>query len=93
MREPFEVGSEAPIVKATEHAIERVVGQPPEHVGENPWMDSALLASAGVDTVVLGPGGAGAHSLDEWVDLESVYSLAAILAETAVSYCGSLPDS
>ncbi len=92
-REPFEVGAEAPIVKATEHAIEAVLGQPPEHVGENPWMDSALLASAGVDTVVLGPGGAGAHSLDEWVDLDSLYSLAAILAETAVSYCGSIPDS
>ena len=43
--------------------------------------------------MVLGPKGEGAHSLEEWVDLESVYSLAMVLAETAVSYCGSTPSS
>ena len=35
-------------------------------------MDSALLQAAGVETVVFGATGAGAHAEVEWVDLESV---------------------
>jgi acetylornithine deacetylase len=88
VREPFETAADSAIVRASESAVERVLGKTPDHVGESPWMDSALLASAGVDTVVLGPAGAGAHSLEEWVDLESVFSLAQILAEAAIDYCG-----
>jgi acetylornithine deacetylase len=56
-------------------------------MGDTPWMDAALLAAAGVETVVIGPAGAGAHADEEWVDLESVAQLAEILAETAVAYC------
>ena len=50
-------------------------------------MDSALLAAAGIETVVMGPGGAGAHAAEEWVDLESVHHLAEILVETARRWC------
>jgi len=39
-------------------------------VGDTPWMDSAILAAAGVETVVCGPAGAGAHAAEEWVDLD-----------------------
>ncbi len=88
-REPFEVAADSPIVLATAAAGQRVRGEPLAHVGEGPWMDSALLAAAGVDTVVLGPAGGGAHSRREWVELESVFTLAEILAETAIEYCGT----
>jgi acetylornithine deacetylase len=87
-REPFEVEPDRPIVRAVVDATAEVVGTPPRLVGENPWMDSALLAAAGVETVVFGPHGAGAHAKEEWVDLQSVYQTARILAETARSYCG-----
>jgi len=50
-------------------------------------MDSALLATAGIETVVMGPHGAGAHAKDEWVDLASVVRFADVLAETARHYC------
>lgn len=50
-------------------------------------MDAALLSAAGVDTVVMGPTGAGLHSVEEWVELDSVYQLAQILAQTAIDYC------
>ena len=50
-------------------------------------MDAALLQAAGVETVVCGAGGAGAHADVEWVDVESVVKLAEILAEAAVDYC------
>jgi acetylornithine deacetylase len=86
-REPFEVQSDRAIVRMVVDATTQVLGSPPRIVGENPWMDSALLAAAGVETVVFGPHGTGAHAKEEWVDLQSVYQTARILAETARCYC------
>lgn len=87
-REPFEVASDVPVVQAVERAAHAVTGRPAPHVGDTPWMDSALLAAAGVETVVIGPSGAGAHAAEEWVDIDSVVALAAILADAAIEYCG-----
>ncbi|KPK08605.1 MAG: acetylornithine deacetylase [Anaerolineae bacterium SG8_19] len=87
VRDPFEVSPEADIVQVLSEAASRVLNQRPAMVGQMPWMDSALLASAGVETVVIGPAGAGAHAHEEWVEVESVEKLAEILAETAVAYC------
>jgi acetylornithine deacetylase/succinyl-diaminopimelate desuccinylase-like protein len=42
-----------------------------------------------MDAILLGPVGSGLHSAEEWVDLASVLDLAYVLAEAAVSYCGS----
>jgi acetylornithine deacetylase len=87
-REPFEVAPDSDIVKALEQACMGLFTKKPVYRGENPWMDSALLAEAGIETVVIGPRGAGAHADEEWVDLQSVTQLAAILARTAQLYCG-----
>jgi acetylornithine deacetylase len=87
VRDPFEVSPETGIVQVLSEAASRVLNQRPAMVGQMPWMDSALLASAGVETVVIGPAGAGAHAHEEWVEVESVEKLAEILAETAVAYC------
>ncbi|MBI4501938.1 MAG: ArgE/DapE family deacylase [Gemmatimonadetes bacterium] len=87
-REPFEVKPEAGIVRSLAAASTNVLGQQPPFVGDTPWMDSALLSAAGVETVVMGPAGAGAHAAEEWVDIESAMKLAEILADTAVRYCG-----
>jgi acetylornithine deacetylase len=86
-RDPFEVAPDAAIVRAVDAAAETVRGRKPAHIGDTPWMDSALLQAAGVETVVLGATGAGAHSDEEWVDVESVVKLAEILAEAAAAYC------
>lgn len=87
-REPFEVAADAEIVRAVERAAARVRGTPPQHLGQTYWMDSALFAAAGIETVVIGPSGAGAHADEEWVDLQSLADLAEILAQAAVAYCG-----
>jgi acetylornithine deacetylase len=86
-RKPFEVAPDAAIVQAVDAAAETVRGRKPAHIGDTPWMDSALLQAAGVETVVCGAAGAGAHSGEEWVDVESVLQLAEILARAAVEYC------
>jgi acetylornithine deacetylase len=86
-REPFEVSPDAGIVQTLRGAASAVLGQAPALVGDTPWMDAALLAAAGVETVVMGPRGAGEHSAVEWADIESVVQMAEILARTAVTYC------
>ena len=86
-RPPFEAQPGSPLVAAVRNVTTQVLGHEPETVGETPWMDSALLAAAGVDTVVMGPHGEGAHAAVEWVDVESVEALARILAQTALDYC------
>ena len=87
VREPFEVSPQAAIVKAVDGASEKVLGRRAAHIGDTPWMDAALLQAAGVETVVFGATGAGAHADVEWVELASVESLAGILAEAALDYC------
>ncbi len=87
-REPFEAGHDLPLVLAVEDAAGEVIGARPAHVGEGFWMDAALLAAAGIQTVVFGPAGAGAHADEEWVDLRSLSTLATTLARAAINFCG-----
>lgn len=87
-RAPFSVGADAPIVTILDEAARQRLGTSPTHIGAPFWTDAALLADAGIDTVLMGPTGAGLHSAEEWVDLRSVVDLAAILTETAITFCG-----
>jgi acetylornithine deacetylase len=86
-REPFEVLPDERIVQVVDRAAEEVLGRKAAHFGDTPWMDAALLSAAGIETVVIGPRGAGAHAAEEWVDIESVAQLAEILVRAALDYC------
>jgi acetylornithine deacetylase len=86
-RGSFEVARNAPIVDAILGAATNVLGSQPEVTGEPYWMDAALLADVGIDTVVIGPSGAGAHALEEWVDLGTVSQLTDILTAAATEFC------
>ena len=87
VREPFEVDPQAAIVRHLCGAARTVLGATPEIVGDHPWMDAAFTAAAGIPTVVFGPGGAGAHAVEEYGDVASVQRCAAVLAETARRLC------
>lgn len=87
-RDPFETAPASAIVQAVDRAAAKVRGRPARHIGDTPWMDAALLQAAGTETVVCGVTGTGAHADCEWVELESVFQLAEILAEAAIDYCG-----
>jgi acetylornithine deacetylase len=86
-RPAFEVSAESAIAQAVQKAAHTVLNATPETYGELWWMDSALLAEAGIETIIIGPSGAGAHADEEWVDVESVDDLAQILAKTVVDFC------
>lgn len=87
-REPFEARPGSDVARAVSDAARQVLGSEPPVCGETPWMDAALLAAAGIDTVVIGPSGGGAHASEEWVELESVERLTEVLAHAALRYCG-----
>jgi acetylornithine deacetylase len=66
-RESFEIASDHELVEV----VRRCAGEP-KTVGVSFWADSGLIAAAGIPTVLFGPIGAGAHAVEEWVDLDSV---------------------
>lgn len=88
-RGSFETSPEAPVARAVRAAAEGVRGRPPEVFGAPFWMDAALMAEKGIETVVFGPTGEGAHAEVEWVELDSVVETAEILARAAADYCGT----
>jgi acetylornithine deacetylase len=80
-REPFEISPEEEIVRLV---VEQSGGQ---LVGVPFWTDAALLAGAGIPTVLYGPAGEGAHAAVEWVDLPSVERVRNVLVEVARAFC------
>ena len=36
------------------------------------WTDAAILGDAGIPSILFGPTGAGLHSVEEWVNAQSV---------------------
>lgn len=88
VRPPFSVPAEAAIVQTLTRAASLVIGKTPVTIGASFWMDAAFFAAAGIPTVAFGPHGAGAHSIDEWVDLQSVDQCREILVRTIRAFAG-----
>lgn len=86
-RNPFEVAVDEAIVEAVRRHATSVLGSTPETVGVSFWADSALLADAGIPTVLFGPIGEGAHAETEWVDVESLERCAEIYVAVAKEFC------
>jgi acetylornithine deacetylase len=86
-RPGLEVDPDAGIVRSLHAASRRRMGRDPEQVGMSPWFDAAVLAQAGIPTVIFGPSGAGWHGDEEYVDLASVAHCAGILADTIMDFC------
>ena len=77
------------------HALPRALGdllgragRPAEPTGMSFWTDAALLADAGIPSVLFGPGGAGLHSNVEYVNVEDLYVCRDVLAETTREVLG-----
>ena len=49
------------------------------------WTDAAVLAGAGIPSLLFGPGGAGLHSIEEYVQVDDVLVCRDVLAETALA--------
>jgi acetylornithine deacetylase len=86
-REPFEIAEDAEIVAALRRHATAVLATTPDTVGVPFWADSALLADAGIPTVLFGPSGEGLHSEVEWVDVGSLEQCREIYLAVALDLC------
>jgi len=87
-RSPLETPEATEIVKAIQAGAIKVLEHPAQVSGVPFWTDAAALSAAGIPSVIFGPSGAGAHAVEEWVDLASVKACAEIYLATAISFCG-----
>jgi len=70
-RPPYELPSSDELPRALEAAAV-AAGAAASTVGMSFWTDAAILGEAGIPSVLFGPGGAGLHSLEEYVLVNEV---------------------
>jgi acetylornithine deacetylase len=83
VRDPFEVA----ILGLVRERAAQTSGREPGYTGSAGWMDAALLAAAGIPTVMYGLGGSGAQAAVEWVELDDLEVLRRVLLSTAEEFC------
>jgi len=64
------------------------VGRTAALVGASFWTDAAVLAHAGIPAILFGPGGAGLHSTEEYVNAGDVLVCRDVLVEIVSRFCG-----
>jgi acetylornithine deacetylase len=81
-RPPYELPSSHDLPDAL-HAAGVSAGAAPSSIGMSFWTDAAILGEAGIPSVLFGPGGAGLHSLEEYVFVNEVMKCRDALATLA----------
>jgi acetylornithine deacetylase len=86
-RLPFETAATTPFARTVLRSLNAARGTPAAITGQSPWFDAALLAAAGIETLILGHAGAGAHEAEEWADLNSLDTLTRTLIQVTNHWC------
>lgn len=89
-RDAIVLDRDEPIVTELAAAAQRRLGAGTRVRGDMGWLDSGILTEAGIPCVAFGPAGDGEHTDHEWVELASVERCAAVIADTARSFCGAV---
>ena len=80
-RPPYRLSPAEPLPVALAASLEsRGLSATP--AGMSFWTDAAILAGAGIPSVLFGPGGAGLHSVEEYVNLADVDVCRDVLVDT-----------
>jgi acetylornithine deacetylase/succinyl-diaminopimelate desuccinylase family protein len=90
-RPSYELATDHDLPRALSKALKNAVGEDggnPPFVGMSFWTDAAVLGSAGIPSVLFGPGGAGLHSVEEYVEVQDVLRCRDALAALARDWCG-----
>ena len=86
-RPAYEISPDQPIVQTVSRACQSIRHQAPKYEGMWAWLDSAILAQAGIPTVIFGPSGDGLHAAVEYVDVDSVVTTAEVLVRSITNFC------
>lgn len=87
-RSPFEIATDSRIVQLLSTAVEAETGSRPVLNGAPYWTDAALIADAGIPTILFGPAGGAIHQPGEWVDLHSVSTVMRVLRRVITEVAG-----
>jgi acetylornithine deacetylase len=68
-------------------ALRTALGGTSDYCGMSFWTDAAVLGEAGIPSVLFGPGGAGLHSTEEYVNVADVLRCRDALASLARAWC------
>jgi acetylornithine deacetylase len=85
-RPPYEIAADHELPRLLATSLERVGGSP-RITGASFWTDAAVLAHAGIPSVLFGPGGAGLHSTEEYVNVADVLRCRDALVELVRGFC------
>jgi acetylornithine deacetylase len=95
-RSPYELDANHDLPVALQRAISSLParparpgppGPPSQVIGMSFWTDAAILGDAGIPSILYGPAGAGLHSIEEWVDLQSMLTCRDALVELTRDWC------
>ena len=84
-RPPYEIPPTHALPDALKRAAESA-GAATALVGMSFWTDAAILGGAGIPSVLFGPGGAGLHSVEEYVHVADVITCRDALATLALTW-------
>lgn len=85
-RDPFQGAGFEKLLEAFDASALELLGTPMTRRGENAWTDAALMQSAGIPTILMGPLGGNLHSPDEWADLNEMVQTVELLTATIARY-------
>ncbi|KAF4153592.1 hypothetical protein CNMCM6069_000607 [Aspergillus lentulus] len=86
-RPPQKLPADHPLVQKTMACATEVLRNCPEVVSVPFWCDAALLSEVGVPAIVYGPSGAGLHSKEEWVEVDSLQSMSRVFERLIQEFC------
>ena len=82
-RPAYEIAADHALPSLLGEAFAATVGRSARVVGASFWTDAAVLGHAGTPSVLFGPGGAGLHSTEEYVNVADVLTCRDVLVELA----------
>ncbi|MBY0493578.1 MAG: ArgE/DapE family deacylase [Cyanobacteria bacterium] len=82
-RSPYEIAANHELPKS----MLRAAGSTAAPIGMSFWTDAAILGDAGIPSILYGPAGAGLHSVEEWVETQSVLKCRDALVALARDWC------
>jgi acetylornithine deacetylase len=89
-RSPYELDANHDLPVALQRAISSLPappGLPAQVIGMSFWTDAAILGGVGIPSILYGPTGAGLHSIEEWVDVQSMLTCRDALVELTRDWC------
>jgi acetylornithine deacetylase len=85
-RPAYEIPADHELPGLVAGALAQAGGQP-RIGGASFWTDAAVLGHAGIPSLLFGPGGAGLHSVEEYVNVQDVVTCRDTLVELVRRFC------